>query len=93
MKRVVFPENISIPHKCQILIHRKHEKKKYNVSNKVISCKRKCTSTARQAHDVNTTSPQRCIDVEGTLYLRHVPAGWLTAYRTQPAQENCSWVN
>ena len=30
---------------------------------------------ARQAHDVNITSPQRRCDVEATLYLRHVPAG------------------
>ena len=36
---------------------------------------------SRQAHDVNTTSPQRratswrCIDVEPTLYKRHVSAG------------------
>ena len=34
------------------------------------------TQCARQAHDVNITSPQRrcnvmCIDVEATLYLRH----------------------
>ena len=39
--------------------------------------------TSRQAHDVNTTSPQRrcnvmtlhrrCIYVMATLYLRHVP--------------------
>ena len=32
---------------------------------------------SQQARDVNTTSPQRrCnVDVEPTLYKRHVPAG------------------
>ena len=31
---------------------------------------------SQQAHDVNTTSPQRrCNDVEPTLYKRHLPAG------------------
>ena len=35
-----------------------------------------CDETTQRAHDVNTTSPERrCIDVEPTLYKRHVPAG------------------
>ena len=31
--------------------------------------------TSQQAHDVNTTSPQRRRNVMTTLYKRHVPAG------------------
>ena len=45
----------------------------------------------QRAHDVNTTSQQRrCIDVEPTLYKRHVPAGYGLALYTRRSGSFCS---
>ena len=38
------------------------------------------TQLTQQAHEVYTTSSQRCIDVEPTLHKRHVPAGEKPVY-------------
>ena len=38
----------------------------------------------QQAHDVYTTSPQRCIDVETTLYKRRVSAGLYDSVQFHP---------
>ena len=45
----------------------------------------KFTFNSQRSHDYTASPQRRCIDVEATLYIRHVPAGMIQKSCTRKA--------